>query len=109
MAEGREASEVFEEECIIIEDDSDDTSGGGHAGGGVSSIEELHRPGQHYVITKSGGTIDGKQFAPESTPAGGVHVTLGPGGAVLHVNAGVLGNPLIQHHLTQLQKELKRR
>lgn len=102
---GRAASEVWDEEAMIVEDDS--TEGGGHAGGGVASIEEIHRPGTHYIITKSGPQYHGKTFAPESTPHGAVHVTLLEGKSV-RINEGTM-TPLLQHHLSMLQKELKRR
>jgi hypothetical protein len=63
---------------------------GGHAGGGVSSVEELARPGQNYVVPQSGSpTYHGKSFAPESTPRGAAHVTVLPSGE-LRVNEGTL-------------------
>lgn len=43
---------------------------GGHAGNGVASVEELSRPGQHYVVSRTGAlTFHGKSFAPEATPS----------------------------------------
>lgn len=65
---------------------------GGHAGQGVTSIEELSRPGVNYVVSKGGQvTYHGKQFAPESVPSGGAHVTVLPDGK-LRVNSGMLSD-----------------
>ena len=63
---------------------------GGHAGNGVASLEELSRPGQHYVVSRTGAlTFQGKSFAPEAAPIGSAHVTvLGPGD--FRVNEGTL-------------------
>jgi len=61
---------------------------GGHAGNAVSSVEELNRPGLNYTISKGNQVGNqGKSFAPESTPSGGVHVTVLPDGS-FRVNAG---------------------
>lgn len=58
----------------------------------MSSVEELSRPGKHYVVGKMGDlTYHGKSFAPEATPTGKAHVTVLPDGT-LRVNEG---------HLTQ--------
>jgi hypothetical protein len=66
---------------------------GGHAGGGVSSVEELNRPGNNYVVSKSGQlTYHGKSFDPGSIPNGSTHVTALPDGT-LRVNAGPKLNP----------------
>lgn len=66
---------------------------GGHAGNGVSSVEELNRPGNNYVVSRSGQlTYQGKSFAPESTPNGATHVTVKPDGT-FQVNAGPKLNP----------------
>jgi hypothetical protein len=37
-------------------------------------VEELSRPGQHYVVSRTGAlTFHGKAFAPEETPIGSAH------------------------------------
>lgn len=74
---------------------------GGHAGSGVSSVEELNRPGKHYVVPKAGfPSARGVDFDPGSTPSGATHVTvlkkatMGPGeyglggGYVYKINDG---------------------
>lgn len=67
---------------------------GGHAGGGVSSVEELNRPGNNYVVSKSGNlTYHGKSFDPGGIPPGSTHVTALPDGT-LRVNAGPKLNPV---------------
>ena len=109
MAEGRSAGDAFEEECYIIEEDEPEATGagtGGHAGGGVSE-EELRRSGKHYIVTKSGVTYHGKEWHPEQTPRGGMHISIMPGGGV-RVNVGE-PTPLTQRHIASLQRELKRR
>jgi len=95
--EGMSAASTWNEEVEIIPDDDADAGQGGHAGGGVSSIEEITRPGVHYIVTKSGVSYHGKSFAPEETPRGGAHVTVFPGGKY-RINAGEM-SPLHEYHL----------
>src|SRR5581483_8354299 len=78
---------------------------GGHAGNGVASEEEINRPGNNFLIDKTGKlTFHGKSFAPEETPAGGAHVTVMPDGQY-RLNAGVLNGPM-QNSLSNAAKEL---
>jgi hypothetical protein len=92
--EGMSAADTWDQEVEIVQDDEGQ---GGHAGGGVSSIEEIHRPGVHYIVTKSGVSYHGKSFAPEETPRGGAHVTVFPGGKY-KINAGEM-SPMHEYHL----------
>jgi hypothetical protein len=73
---------------------------GGHAGGGVSSIEELRRPGQNYVIRGTTLTYHGKAFDPGSTPAGSTHLNVRPDGSYL-VNSGPGLTPAQERALTK--------
>lgn len=58
-----------------------------HGSGGVS-VEEIQRPGKHYVISKYGQvTYHGKQFDPGSTSRGATHVTVLSNGKI-QVNEG---------------------
>jgi hypothetical protein len=78
---------------------------GGHAGNGVSSVEEINRPGNNFLLDKNGKlTFHGKSFAPEETPAGGAHVTVLPTGEY-RLNAGALNGPM-QTSLSNAAKEL---
>lgn len=90
---------------------------GGHAGGGVSSVEELNRPGQNYVVSKGGNiSFQGKSFAPEGTPSGASHVTVmrKPSTAQSAVDTVSLGNGYVYRvnsgqRLTPMQEAALRR
>lgn len=72
---------------------------GGHAGNTVASEEEINRPGQNYLVNKSGSlTYHGKSFAPEEAGRGQTHVTVLPDGTY-RVNAGNELNPIQQKML----------
>ena len=76
---------------------------GGHAGGGVSSVEEIKRGGQNYVVNPSGSlTYHGKSFAPESIRPGQAHVTVLPDGSI-RTNAGYLSPSMEKSFRTALR------
>ena len=92
MAEGRSAGAAWTEEAVIIQDDDASEVGagaGGHAGGVSISLEETQGPGIHYMISRSGISYHGKEYAPQEVRPGQVHVTAYPGGHY-KVNEGTM-------------------